>query len=254
MNNKFLLIGLISLSTTIFGQTNQTNSTDGFVGINTETPKATLDIKSNTNDGNNVMRFSTIPSDITASSRDYVLFAGEKIDNGYNLRKISLTNLFKIISNQIPSVVKIATLNSTGQAITAATTEDTVISMNKLVTNTSTDDFSTTGGVVTIKKAGYYDVDFWVGFKGLPIYEGDILVTLQKKSSGEANFSNYKGAVVSRSTNSSTYSIGNGIGTALTFVGEFKANDQIRVIVNNYSGRDLETTAGSVSLTISKVK
>lgn len=255
MKNKSLLISFLSLSSFIFAQNNtQTSSTQGFVGINTDTPKAALDIKSTTNNGNNVLRFSTIPSEANTSN-DYVLFAGEKIDNGYNLRKITPAKFYDIIAEKVPSVKKIALLNSVQQTIAATDTSDVIIKMDKLVTNTSTSDFvNNADGTITLKTEGFYSIDFWAGFEALERNEGDILITIQKKSNGETNFTNYRAAIVSRSPDNSRYALGNGIGTNVTFVDEFKAGDTFRIIVNNYFKLEMKTLVGSFSFTASKIK
>lgn len=250
MKNKSLLISFLSLSTFIFAQ----NDIQGFVGINTETPQAVLDIKSTTNNGDNVLRFSTIPSDVSASTKNYVLFAGEKVNNGYNLRKITSAKFYDIIAEKVPSVKKIAVLNSTAQTIAATDISDVIVKMDKLATNTSTSDFANNSdGTITLKTAGYYNIDFWAGFEALERNEGDILITVQKKSNGETNFTNYRSSIVSRSLDNSRYALGNGIGTNVTFVDEFKAGDTFRVIVNNYFKLEMKTLKGSFSFIVSKI-
>lgn len=87
------------------------NSEDGYVGVNIEVPKATLDIKSHNDNTNQILRFSTEPTDIDPS-KDYVLFAGVENDGGYDLRIIDIDD---ILDREIPPVNRFIATNSKSQ-------------------------------------------------------------------------------------------------------------------------------------------
>lgn len=255
MKNKFLSLCLIALG---LGNINAQ-----YVGINTDTPAAALDIKSATDDGAKVMRFSTTPSKLD-QKKEFVLFAGEKVGDGYNLRRVSLDELFKVVGIYIPSTKRIVATNKTVQTIENNTAR--YIKLDNEAYNSSSEDYTlnTTAGEIEIKKDGYYDITSWIGFKSLRSYsEGDVVLTLYKKGGNDPEFSAVKAAIVSRSSTASDIVVGNGVGASFAFVDKFEAGDKIKLAARNLLGYvnsaefvgypSVETVVGSVSLTVTRV-
>lgn len=252
MKNKFLSLCLITLG---LGNINAQ-----YVGINTDTPAAALDIKSTTNDGAKVMRFSTTPSKLD-QKKEFVLFAGEKVGDGYNLRRVSLDELFSVVGVYIPSTKRIVVSNNAKQIFNTSVTTD--ITLNQELYNSGNGDYELhANGEIEIKKDGNYDIASWIGFERLPAYmENDVILILNKKAAGANTFSEAKATIVSRSSNNADIQIGNGVGASFAFVDKFRAGDRIKLSVKNYLGLErnpainvqINTLPNSVSLTITRV-
>lgn len=260
MKNKFLSVCLIGLG---LGSINAQ-----YVGINTDTPAAALDIKSATDDGAKVMRFSTTPSKLD-QKKEFVLFAGEKVGDGYNLRRVSLDELFSVVGVYIPSTKRIVATNNTAETFAFNTLK--YVKLDNEAYNSSNTDYTLdkNNGEIEIKKAGHYDITSWIGFKALPSFsEGDVVLTLYKKGVNDTGFSAVKSAVVSRSNTWATIQVGSGVGASFAFVDKFEAGDKIKLAAKNllyqytneYSkggvfkeNPSVETVVGSVSLTVTRV-
>ncbi|MDO4763450.1 MAG: hypothetical protein Q4A00_03620 [Flavobacteriaceae bacterium] len=221
------------------------------VGINTETPGAALDVKSKDNDGNKVLRFSTKPNEIGVAEK-FVFFVGKEVAGGYDLRRITLQEIVKSLSVEIPSLRRIAITNTRGQLFSIQ--GNYPVKADKLIFNSSEEDFAQTpDGGVKIKKAGAYEVSSWVGFKVLSIYEGDIIISLAKKSKGQTKYTNFKRAVLSRSNNRGVYDQGNGVGASFSFIENFQKDDELILQVNIVTSPAVDTMPGSVNLSVTRV-
>lgn len=251
----FASVMIITAQNGMRSNTQNTQNYKGNVGINTNTPQAALDIKSVQNDGAKVLRFSTPPATVD-KKKEYVLFAGEKVGDGYNLRKINAEDLFNIIGVYVPSSKRIVVVNTTKQTLNQKGVS-VDLKLDKEVYNSGSGDYvlDASTGEVEIKKDGYYDVVSWVGFEKIPVYDGDIIVSVAKKSATESDFANYKRSIISRlGANLAEYSVGNGVGASFTFVEKFKAGDKLklRATLEVYH-QSINTLPGSLSLTITRV-
>lgn len=244
MKNKFLSICLIALG---LGSANAQ-----YVGINTDTPSAALDIKSTTNNGAEVMRFSTTPGKLD-QKKEFVLFAGEKVGDGYNLRRVSLNELFSVVGVYIPSTKRIVVTNKTKQEFPNGST--TFIKLDQEVYNSGNGDYEldTVNGEIKILKAGYYDITSWIGFERLTAgQENDIHIILNRKSTTETSFSESRAAIVSRSNTDASIQVGNGVGASFAFVDKFNAGDKVKLSARPYL-HGINTLVNSVSFTITRV-
>lgn len=247
MKKSLIFLGLIGMT--------MTYAQEGKVGINTDTPKAALDIKTTRSEDTEVLRFSTKPNGVGAG-KSYVIFVGEENEEGYDLRQVTMADLVKSMMVEIPSLSKI-TVTSTANQTFAQQNSNVAVKLGKELVNTNPDDyvFSTTeDGTIEIKNEGTYEVSAWVGFESLPSYEGDMIISLAKKSVGESVYSNFKRVIISRSANGNAYSDGRGVGTSFAFVDEFRKGDKIRLHINTIGlsniTTSLRTLSGSTSLSV----
>lgn len=200
------------------------------VGINTETPKATLDIKSHNDNTSQVLRFSTEPTDIDPS-KDYVLFAGVENDGGYDLRIIDIDD---ILDREIPPVNRFIATNSKSQNYVGRN-GNFPITLDTKVFSSSDRDFAhhPNEGSVELKESGYYTVSAWASFESLPSFEGDIVVSIAKKKVNQTGFENVKRNVITRSNNTYEYKASRGIMKSFNFVEWFDAGDRLRINIVN---------------------
>lgn len=223
------------------------------VGINTEDPKATLDIKTMNTDtkGEKVLRFSTKPAEID-STKPYVIFVGEEVEGGYDLRRISLKDLVEAMKVQVPTLRRIAVTNKTAQTLAKQGGNHPII-LDEEIVNTSVNDykFDSANNYIEILKDGIYEVSSWIGFEKLTPYEGDFIVSLGKGTNG--TFTPFKRAVISRSNNSIEYSVGEGVGASFSFIGTFKQGERLRLLINTLNTAEVNTLKGSVSLSITRI-
>lgn len=223
-----------------------------YVGINTNTPAAALDIKSKTDNGSEVMRFSTIPSKLD-KSKEFVLFAGEKVGEGYNLRKVSLDELFSVVGIYIPITKRIVVTNSTKQTFPYGIA--TYITLDQEVYNSGNQDyeFNARRNEIKILKEGYYDITSWIGFERITAQqENDVLLILNKKSATDTQFSETRATIVSRSNTPFSVQVGNGAGASFAFVDKFEKGDVFKLSVRSYL-ENVNTLPKSVSFTITRV-
>lgn len=200
------------------------------VGINTETPKATLDIKSHNNNTNQVFRFSTEPRDID-TSKEYTLFAGVENDGGYNLRIIDIDDILDI---EIPPVNRFIAINSKAERFLGRNGNYPIV-LDTQVFNSSDRDFAhhPSEGTVELKESGYYSVSAWASFESITSIEGDIVMSVARKKTNETAFSNVKRNVITRSNNGYEYKASRGIMKSFNFVEWFDAGDRLRINIVN---------------------
>lgn len=226
-----------------------------YTSINTEHPKATLDVKSKDGNAANVMRVSTIPNSVDRS-KEFVLLAGELVDNGYEVRKINAEEVFKRFTTGIPSLRRITAVNTKGTTYRAVYPHQNVPALvDKVVFNSAPElyRFTNDNNSIEILETGYYDVLAWLGFKTIADYTGDFIVSVAKKKVGAYEFQNFKRSVVKRMSNGSAYTSTGGVGRSFSFVDRFEKGEKIILRVVVVGGPSIETLPGSLSLTISRV-
>lgn len=200
------------------------------VGINTEAPKATLDIKSHNDNRNQVLRFSTEPTDIDIN-KEYTLFAGVENDGGYDLRVIDINNMLDI---ELPPVNRFIAINSKPERFLGRN-GNYPITLDTKVFNSSDRDFAhhPNEGAVELKESGYYSINAWASFESITSIEGDIVVSIARKKPSETGFSNVKRNVITRSNNIYEYKASSGIMKSFNFIEWFDAGDKLRINIVN---------------------
>lgn len=252
MKNKFLKTFLPFISGSIFAQ--------GYIGINTNTPKAALDIKT-AKAGQEVMRVSTIPINITDIEKPFILLAGiQDNQGGYALRQLPVSELFDMIKKEVPSMSRIVLTNSQSynfplQPPGSNVDNNKEIPLKTLISNTDNTlfKFDASEGSIEILETGFYDVTSWIGVKSIPNIENEFVLSLGRKKVGENVYTNFKRAIVTRSENGITYDTAKeGIGASFSFVDKFEKGDKIITRINAvHSNLTIETNRAT--LTVYKV-
>lgn len=250
MKNRFLALSLLSACGVLSAQ--------GYIGINNETPKAALDVKT-AQAGHEVMRVSTIPISVVEKDKPFILLAGEAEDSGYNVRHITAADFFNIIKTEIPSLRRISLRNNEAFEFPEQTTRadnNKPIPLKELISNTDETlfKFDTMDGSVEILEAGFYEVVAWVGIENLYNNENEVLVSLGKKKLGESAYTNFKRAVITRSNNNIDYNTATGgTGASFSFVEKFEKGDKIITRINPATFGNVSVGKGDATLTVSRV-
>lgn len=250
MKNNFLMLSLLFACGILSAQ--------GYIGINNESPKAALDVKT-AQTGHEVMRVSTIPISVVEKDKPFILLAGEAEDNGYNVRHITTADFFNLIKTEIPSLRRISLRNNESFVFPKQTTVDDnnkEIPLKELISNTDETlfKFDTMDGSVEILETGFYEVAAWVGIENLYNNENEVLVSLGKKKSGESKYTNFKRAVITRSNNGINYNTATGgTGASFSFVEKFEKGDKIITRINPATFGNVSVKSGNTTLTVSRV-
>lgn len=244
MKNNFLMLSLLSACGILSAQ--------GYTGINNESPKAALDVKT-AQTGHEVMRVSTIPISVVEKDKPFILLAGEAEDNGYNVRHITTADFFDLIKTEIPSLRRITITNS-ANLLFPNQNLNVPINLRSLVSNSDTGlfRFDSTDGSIEILETGYYDVSSWIGVNRIPNVEEEFIVSLAKKRAGSQSYENFKRAVITRSNNNIQYNATEGIGASFAFVDKFEKGDKLITVINA-AYTSFTIRQGEASLTVSRV-
>lgn len=255
MKNNFLMLSLLSACGILSAQ--------GYIGINNESPKAALDVKT-AQTGHEVMRVSTIPISVVEKDKPFILLAGEAEDNGYNVRHITTADFFNLIKTEIPSLRRISLTNEAdfefkkNPSIQGSTVVDSNMDLplRNMISNTDETlfKFDAADGSVEILETGLYDVAAWVGVENLYNNENEIIVSLGKKKPGESAYANFKRAVITRSNNGIDYNTATGgTGASFSFVEKLEKGDKIITRINAGVFGDVSVGKGDATLTVSRV-
>lgn len=252
MKNNFLMLSLLSACGILSAQ--------GYTGINNESPKAALDVKT-AQTGHEVMRVSTIPISVVEKDKPFILLAGEAEDNGYNVRHITAADFFNMIKTEIPSLRRISLTNNTRYTFpvfdkTTQIDSNRELPLKTLIYNTDTTlfRFDATEGSVEILETGYYDISSWVGIDQLNNFEGEVIISLGKKKRNGSSYQNFKRSIITRTRNGIVYNTAKeGTGASFSFVDKFEAGDKIVTRVNAGYISNIAVSTGNASLTVSRV-